>query len=305
MVEIPDEEVAAILGETVSFSPKSVSVRSFTRLPLAWPSRRFDTGRVLISLRGSNEEDSAAGKWEFPGGHIDGREMAVTAAQREWEEEVGLPLPRGMINSPLAWEASNGKYAGFVYPIPTEDSIGDLHDRDASMNPDGDAFEAVAWIDPKDFHNHNLRRELLKDVVRVRRALKELSLSAAAFQETQHPRGSAKADSKGVVNPGEFGAGNNKAAKPQSQPPTAATFKAGAQKLTHRSPIRTSRPRRSRHKVKRPSTPIARVALFMRSIISCATANPGSRKSSAWALPTKRPLSTSIMSSATRRPRRP
>lgn len=204
-VEIPDEAVEAILrGETVLLS----SADAFHPIAAGLALYAQDTGRVLMLQRAHNELDPAGGTWEFPGGHIDGREMSCTAAQREWQEEVGVPLPSGTIMLPLAWESSNGVYAGFIYPVPSEAWV-DLHRRDSSWNPDGDTFEAVAWVDPEDFRNHNLRKELLKDVTKVRRALKQtatqlsaetielsvteedLSLSATLFDEAEHPRGDA------------------------------------------------------------------------------------------------------------------
>lgn len=190
--ELPDADVAKILGD-VSLSDSGgwkAGDGVFHPIAAGLVVKAMDTGRVLMLQRGISEKDRAAGKWEFPGGHIDGREMASAAAQREWQEEVGLPLPSGFNVLDMAWEGSNGKYAGFIYPVASEDVL-DLHHRDMSANPDGDAFEAVAWVDPKNFANHNLRRELLADVTRVRRAINNVadtSLSAGLFDEQDHPR---------------------------------------------------------------------------------------------------------------------
>jgi len=130
--------------------------------------RATDTGRALMLQRGG--DDNNAGKWEFPGGHIEENELPIEAAKREWQEEVGLKLPDGV--SVGSWDGSNGKYQGHVIEVNSEDSL-DLKNRDEVSNPDGDVFEAVAWIDPKDFSNHNLRAELLTDLYEVRRALRE------------------------------------------------------------------------------------------------------------------------------------
>ncbi len=138
-----------------------------------------DSGRVLMIQRGDNPEDNNHGKWEFPGGKIDGKEYPSEGAEREWTEEVGLALPDDY-STVDGWDSGNGKYQGFIRLVPTESSI-DLFSRDTSINPDGDTFEAVAWIDPDDMMNHNLRPELLMDLLWVRsglvRAMQESNFS--------------------------------------------------------------------------------------------------------------------------------
>lgn len=130
--------------------------------------RAYDTGRVLMLQRALDESDPASGKWEFPGGHLEDDEEPIDGAKREWHEEVGLSLPPGKING--QWVGSNGIYQGFVYEIPYEELL-DLNDRNLSLNPDGDRFEAVAWVNPEHFYDHSLRHELLDDSGRVRHAL--------------------------------------------------------------------------------------------------------------------------------------
>ena len=45
------------------------------------------------------------------------------------------------------WDAGNGIYQGFVFTIPREDGL-DLSGPREVANPDGDAFEAMAWHAP-------------------------------------------------------------------------------------------------------------------------------------------------------------
>jgi 8-oxo-dGTP pyrophosphatase MutT (NUDIX family) len=151
-----------------------------------------DTGRVLMIQRAIADDDAAAGKWEFPGGHIDAGETPFEAAQREWAEETGIALPDDAVSS-NQWNGSNGIFRGYVFRVPAEASI-DLLNRDLTINPDGDAFTAVAWVDPADFANHNLRDELLADVNLVRGALGAPAVNDAVqkqtfFDESKHPRG--------------------------------------------------------------------------------------------------------------------
>ncbi|MFD4794997.1 NUDIX domain-containing protein [Streptomyces anulatus] len=108
-----------------------------------------DTGRLLMIQRALDDDDPAAGTWEFPGGHLDGDEDALAAALREWEEETGSPLP-GTISVVGSWTAPNGIYRGFVAVVPTESAIplNLPHDKRRLTNPDdpkGDAPEVTAW----------------------------------------------------------------------------------------------------------------------------------------------------------------
>jgi ADP-ribose pyrophosphatase YjhB (NUDIX family) len=104
--------------------------------------------------RALDPDDDAAGKWEFPGGHLESGEVPASAAVREWSEEVGLTVPAG---APVAgWV--HGHYQGFVLTVPDEF---DVSDRDEVANPDGDVFEAVAWWDTTDLvGNPAVRSEL-------------------------------------------------------------------------------------------------------------------------------------------------
>ena len=74
--------------------------------------RAADTGRVLMLQRaGDPRRDEHAGKWEFPGGRLNDGEHPHDAARREWQEEMGVRLPRGKHAG--SWRS--GVYQGFVH----------------------------------------------------------------------------------------------------------------------------------------------------------------------------------------------
>ncbi|MFE3644857.1 NUDIX domain-containing protein [Streptomyces sp. NPDC059169] len=108
-----------------------------------------DTGRVLLIQRALDDEDPAAGTWEFPGGHLEKDEDALAAALREWQEETGAELPgsTGVVGS---WTAPNGIYRGFVAIVPGESHI-PLNPPPSERrvtNPDdpqGETPEVTAW----------------------------------------------------------------------------------------------------------------------------------------------------------------
>ena len=131
--------------------------------------RAADTGRVLMLQRAVTDSDPAAGLWELPGGHAETGESLLAAAVREWQEETGRQLPAGEMTG--FWDAGNGIYQGFVFTIPREDGL-DLSGPREVANPDGDAFEAVAWHDPELINgNPACRPELRADFPRLMAAL--------------------------------------------------------------------------------------------------------------------------------------
>ncbi len=121
-----------------------------------------DTGRVLLLQRQLDEGDPNSGKWEFPSGHIDQGEHPLEAAVREWCEEVGHVLPPGQLDGE-GWVSGNGKYAGYVYRVASEDVL-DHAARKVDADPSSGGWAAVAWVDPEDMANHNLRPALLGDL---------------------------------------------------------------------------------------------------------------------------------------------
>lgn len=113
--------------------------------------KALDTGRVLLLQRSLSDDDPAAGMWEFPGGHIEPGEDPLAAAVREWQEETGCSLPAGKVAG--SWTSPNGVYRGFVYVVPSEESVCinlDREDRHVLNpdDPDGDQIEVVAWWNP-------------------------------------------------------------------------------------------------------------------------------------------------------------
>jgi 8-oxo-dGTP pyrophosphatase MutT (NUDIX family) len=143
--------------------------------------RAADTGRVLMLQRALDPTDPAGGKWEFPGGHIEDGETPLTAACREWQEEVGCLLPVDVLanvafatSGACSWLSPNGIYGGFIATVASESLI-DIGAREQVTNPDdpdGDIVEAVAWWDPADMPGSGLiRAELAADLELVLAAL--------------------------------------------------------------------------------------------------------------------------------------
>lgn len=114
-----------------------------------------DTGRCLLVQRAEdNHNEQAAGRFEVPGGHLDDGEDAWTAAQREWEEEVGCRLPAHG-RQVGQWTDKGGKYLGFIYHVPTETSVQPAVER-------GEVENAV-WFRPEDLADNPILREELQD----------------------------------------------------------------------------------------------------------------------------------------------
>lgn len=105
-----------------------------------------DTGRVLMLQRSvKDESDPAAGTWEFPGGTIEDGEEPEDAADREWEEEIGQPVPDALTVD--SWVSPSGGYRGFIAITESEDDL-ELADGRVVINPDdpdGDDSEQAAW----------------------------------------------------------------------------------------------------------------------------------------------------------------
>lgn len=124
-----------------------------------------DTGRVLMLQRdNSDENDPAAGRWEFPGGHIDpGDHTSLHGAMREFEEEIGQPFPTGGTVHHV-WTSPNGVYQGHVVVIPSEDGVL-TQDGRVHTNPDdphGDHPEQAAWWEVEHARRNPALREEVK-----------------------------------------------------------------------------------------------------------------------------------------------
>ena len=124
-----------------------------------------DTGRILMLQRSlEDENDEAAGRWEFPGGRLEhGDHNTLHGALREWAEEVGQPVPPGVVAH--TWRSPNGIYQGHVLVVPSEHAL-ILRDGRVVPNPDdphGDHHEQAAWWDPDHARRNPALREEVKD----------------------------------------------------------------------------------------------------------------------------------------------
>ena len=109
-----------------------------------------DTGRVLMVQRSIDKNNKNAGKFEFPGGHIENDEDPLTAAKREWIEETGTSLPEGKIVG--SWTTSAGCIY-FVYVVKHEEDV-TLATPD-SLDELGDGeIENVVWWNINDLQSN-------------------------------------------------------------------------------------------------------------------------------------------------------
>jgi 8-oxo-dGTP pyrophosphatase MutT (NUDIX family)/GNAT superfamily N-acetyltransferase len=127
--------------------------------------KAHDTGRVLMIQRShKDEDDPAAGKWEFPGGSREPEDHnSLMSGVREFEEEVGQPFPTGG-HVQHVWRSPNGVYQGHVVVVPTEDDI-KFHEGRSTVNPDdpdGDDHEQSAWWHPDDARKNPALRDECK-----------------------------------------------------------------------------------------------------------------------------------------------
>lgn len=118
-----------------------------------------DTGRVLMIQRAVVEGDPAAGRWEFPGGHLEAGEEPAAASVREWSEETGLRWPD---TARLTDTWDKGKYRLHVAVIDAESMLPINPSEGRVTNPDdpgGDAIEACAWWEVADLPGMPALRE--------------------------------------------------------------------------------------------------------------------------------------------------
>jgi 8-oxo-dGTP pyrophosphatase MutT (NUDIX family) len=148
-------------------SARPQPVQAAVDKPLEYPThaglvlKARDTGRVLMLQRSlEDENEGAAGRWEWPGGGLDpGDHNTLHGAIREWQEEVGQPVPGGVVAH--TWTSPDGVYQGHVMVVPSEASVV-LKNGRVTINPDdpgGDHHEQAAWWDPEHAQKNPALRE--------------------------------------------------------------------------------------------------------------------------------------------------
>lgn len=110
--------------------------------------KALDTGRILMIQRSLRDpDDPAKGTWEIPGGRLEPHDKtSLHGAVREFEEEIGHPVPPGGVVA-HTWVSPSGTYQGHVVVVPSEEGI-PLHEGRVVTNPDdpdGDDSEQAAW----------------------------------------------------------------------------------------------------------------------------------------------------------------
>lgn len=75
----------------------------------------FNDGKFLIGKRLSSGE--MAGRWEFPGGKVDGDETPETALVREFREEMAIDVTVGALIGTAVFNNKNGPSELLAYEI--------------------------------------------------------------------------------------------------------------------------------------------------------------------------------------------
>ena len=114
--------------------------------------RRDGGVSVLLAQRAYDETDDPAVRetWECPGGSLNPGEEPFAGAAREFEEELGFPLPEGTVVN--GWRTPNGVYQGFVYEVDGFPSIIDWQPTDE--------VQAIGWFTPDEAKQLALRPEM-------------------------------------------------------------------------------------------------------------------------------------------------
>ena len=125
-------------------------------------------GKTLICRR--RPDQSHAGKWEFPGGKVEGGESPAQALRRELREELGIEARVG----PLVARCE------YAYPGKKPILLMFFRVTEFSGEPDGAQFAEIRWERPRDFPGFDF---LEGDVAFVRK------LAAADAAATARRRG--------------------------------------------------------------------------------------------------------------------
>lgn len=132
----------------------------------------MDTDRVVMEQRLWDITDKNAGKFDFPGGHVEDGETFKDAALREWQEEIGLPIPKGVWGG--TWQTKAGRRQGFVYHIAEE---AELNLREARLTGDPDAngtgeADSILWMRLQDLSgNPMVRNDVANNAALIREAV--------------------------------------------------------------------------------------------------------------------------------------
>lgn len=114
--------------------------------------RRDGGTSVFLTQRAMDETDApdVQESWEVPGGHLNPGEEPFEAAKREFEEELGYPLPEGEVVN--GWRSEDGAYQGFVYEATSGGSTAD-------WTPTAEV-QAIGWFDVSEDLPSPLRPEM-------------------------------------------------------------------------------------------------------------------------------------------------
>jgi len=186
-VEKKLDELTSIVAKLVGGMNKSASVLGVVEPTVAGLAiMAKDTGRVLMLQRALIDSDPAAGKWEFPGGHIEDGERPIEAAKREWSEEVGVIVPNG--KHVADWRS--GIYQGFVWLVNSESAVTINRQAGRVLNPDdpdGDMVEVVAWINPADIMTNIMMRQEVQDCAGIIITALNKACPGAVFKQYRGP----------------------------------------------------------------------------------------------------------------------
>lgn len=94
-------------------------------------------GLFLLAQRG--KQDSLYGKWEFPGGKLEGTETDQECLARELNEEFGIDATIGEHLCDVSFEHKNTPYVMRAYHVPSFD--GELELREHLQ---------IRWVSPCD-----------------------------------------------------------------------------------------------------------------------------------------------------------
>jgi 8-oxo-dGTP diphosphatase len=100
-------------------------------------------GKILLAKR--KKDDPLKGKWEFPGGKIEGTESPEECLKRELHEELGIDVTVGDFFCSSAFVYEHMSVELLVYRI-------------ASFTGEAMAYDhaELAWVAPSDLKNYDL-----------------------------------------------------------------------------------------------------------------------------------------------------